>query len=95
MTATTHPAPDLARLPITHNLRALSLAEGLRAALSVAVIIALSETLGLPVLRESALGALLTCLCDPGGRLLRGADDDRGPGCSAVTVPPALVGSTL
>ena len=71
MTATTHPAPDLARLPITHNLRALSLAEGVRAALSVAVIIALSETMDLPVLREAALAALLTCLADPGGPVRR------------------------
>jgi uncharacterized membrane protein YccC len=64
-------APDLARLPITHNRRALNLAEGVRAALSVAVIIALSEYLNLPILREAALGALLTCLCDPGGPVRR------------------------
>jgi uncharacterized membrane protein YccC len=64
-------APDLARLPITHNLRALSVAEGVRAALSVAVIIAISEFLNLPILREAALGALLTCLCDPGGPVRR------------------------
>jgi uncharacterized membrane protein YccC len=64
-------APDLARLPITHNLRALSLAEGVRAALSVSVIIAASEYLNLPPLREAALGALWTCLCDPGGPVRR------------------------
>ena len=33
-------APDLARLPIVVNMRAISLSEGLRAGLSVAAIIA-------------------------------------------------------
>lgn len=63
--------PDLARLPITYNLRAISLAEGVRAALSVAVIIAANEYLDWPPLREAALAALLTCLCDPGGPIRR------------------------
>ena len=40
-------APDLARLPIVVNLRAISLSEGIRAGLSVAVIIALNEYLAL------------------------------------------------
>jgi uncharacterized membrane protein YccC len=66
-------APDLARLPITHDLRAISLAEGARAALSVAVIIAANEYLDWPPLREAALGALLTCICDPGGPIGRRA----------------------
>ncbi len=64
-------APDLARLPIGLNLRAISLAEGLRAALSVAVIIAINEPLGWNSLREAALAALWTCLCDPGGPIRR------------------------
>ncbi|MGE0221920.1 MAG: FUSC family protein [Acetobacteraceae bacterium] len=64
-------APDLARLPLKLNLHAVSLAEGMRAALSVAAIMAAAEGLGLPVLREAALGALLTCLCDPGGPIRR------------------------
>jgi uncharacterized membrane protein YccC len=64
-------APDLARLPIGLNLRAISLAEGLRAALSVAVIIAINEPLGWGSLREAALAALWTCLCDPGGPIRR------------------------
>ncbi|MGA3401775.1 MAG: FUSC family protein [Acetobacteraceae bacterium] len=64
-------APDLARLPIGLNLRAISLVEGLRAALSVAVIIALNEPLGWLSLREAALAALWTCLCDPGGPIRR------------------------
>jgi uncharacterized membrane protein YccC len=64
-------APDLARLPIGLNLRAISLAEGLRAALSVAVIIAINEPLDWISLREAALAALLTCICDPGGPVRR------------------------
>jgi uncharacterized membrane protein YccC len=64
-------APDLARLPIVVNMRAISLAEGIRAALSVAVIIALNEYLALSPLREAALAALLTCICDPGGPIGR------------------------
>src|ERR1700728_3348672 len=64
-------APDLARLPINLNLRAISLTEGLRAALSVAVIIALNEHLHWGALNEAALAALWTCLCDPGGPIRR------------------------
>jgi uncharacterized membrane protein YccC len=64
-------APDLARLPIGLNLRAINLTEGLRAALSVAVIIALNERLHWPALNEAALAALWTCLCDPGGPIRR------------------------
>jgi uncharacterized membrane protein YccC len=59
--------PDLARLPITVNRRAIAPAEGVRAALSVAAIVAVTEVLGLPILREAALAAILTCLGDPGG----------------------------
>jgi uncharacterized membrane protein YccC len=64
-------APDLARLPINFNLRAVSLAEGLRAGLSTAIIIAASEWLHWPGLREAALAALFTCLCDAGGPVRR------------------------
>jgi uncharacterized membrane protein YccC len=64
-------APDLARLPIGLNLRAISLAEGLRAALSVAVIIAINQRLHWSALNEAALAALWTCLCDPGGPIRR------------------------
>jgi len=64
-------APDLARLPIVVNLRAISLSEGMRAGLSVAVIIALNEYLTFAPLREAALAALLTCICDPGGPIRR------------------------
>ncbi|MBV9251150.1 MAG: hypothetical protein JO227_18100, partial [Acetobacteraceae bacterium] len=65
-----HPR-DLARLPIRLKLQTISLAEGVRAALSVAVIFAAMEILGLPVLREAGLAALLTCICDPGGPIRR------------------------
>ncbi|HUN45335.1 MAG TPA: FUSC family protein [Stellaceae bacterium] len=64
-------APDLARLPIAFNLRAVSLAEGLRAGLSTAAIVAASEWLHRPELIEAGLGALLTCLCDAGGPVRR------------------------
>ncbi len=64
-------APRLAAagLPaaIAFNPRAVSLVEGLRAALSVAVIVAVSEWLHRPPLMEAALAAWLTCLCDAGG----------------------------
>jgi uncharacterized membrane protein YccC len=64
-------APDLARLPIVVNARAISLSEGIRAGLSVAVIIALNQFLTFAPLREAALAALLTCICDPGGPIRR------------------------
>jgi uncharacterized membrane protein YccC len=64
-------APDLARLPIVVNASALSLSEAARAGLSVAVIIALSQYFSFAPLREAALAALLTCICDPGGPVRR------------------------
>src|SRR5579859_6500254 len=64
-------APDLALRSVALNFRALSIAEGVRAALAVAVIIAANERLDWPALREAALAALLTCLCDPGGPVRR------------------------
>ncbi len=63
--------PDLARLPIAFDIRAISLMEGTRAALSIAVIMAASTVLGLPGLGEAALAALFTSLCDIGGPLRR------------------------
>ena len=47
------------------------MAEGFRAALSTAAIVALNEYLQWPVLNEAALAALLTCLCDAGGPMKR------------------------
>jgi len=70
-TASLFSAPDLARLPIVVNTRAISLSEGMRAGLSVAVIIALNEYLTFAPLREAALAAMLTCICDPGGPIRR------------------------
>jgi uncharacterized membrane protein YccC len=79
-------APDLARLPIIHKPRALSVAEGVRAALSVAVIIAMGEYLAIPTFREAALAALWTCLCDTGGPVGR-----RVPGLLSFTVVGTLI----
>ncbi|MDR3537550.1 MAG: FUSC family protein [Acetobacteraceae bacterium] len=62
---------DFRRLPITQNLQGLSVLEGLRAALSVAVIIALDNVFDWAPLREAALAAMLTCICDPGGPIRR------------------------
>ena len=67
----TTPEANLARLPIALDLRALSVAEGVRAALSVAGIVAADQWLHWPPLLEAALGALLTCLCDSGGPIRR------------------------
>jgi uncharacterized membrane protein YccC len=52
---------------IAFNPRAVSLAEGVRAALSMAAIVAVSEWLHWPLLLEAALAAWLTCLVDAGG----------------------------
>lgn len=62
---------DLRRLPIAMNRQGVSILEGLRAALSVAVIIALDGALDWGPLREAALAAMLTCICDPGGPIRR------------------------
>ncbi len=64
-------APDLARLPIAFDIRAISLMEGARAALSIAAIMVASTVLHVPGLREAALAALFTALCDIGGPLRR------------------------
>ena len=65
------PDPDLSHLPVSLDLRAVSLAEGVRAALSVAALAAFDEIWHLPALTEAVFGALLTCFCDPGGLLER------------------------
>jgi uncharacterized membrane protein YccC len=67
----TTPEANLARLPIALDLRAVSLAEGVRAAFAVAGIVAADQWLHWPPLLEAALGALLTCLCDSGGPIRR------------------------
>ncbi len=58
---------DLARLPITFDLRALSLLEGLRAGVAIAVTMAVASLLNVPALGVAALGALEACLADTGG----------------------------
>jgi uncharacterized membrane protein YccC len=65
------PSGEFGKLPITLNLRAVSIAEGVRAALSVAVIIGISDWLDQPLLLVAALGSLLTCMGDVGGPIRR------------------------
>ena len=67
----TTPEANLARLPIAVDLRAISVAEGLRAALAIAGIVAADQWLHWPPLLEAALAALLTCLGDSGGPIRR------------------------
>lgn len=66
-----HIPKDLRRLPISLNRQGISVLEGVRAALAVAVIIALEEWVGWRPLGEAALAAMLTCICDPGGPIRR------------------------
>lgn len=65
------PQADLSRLPVALDLRAVSRAEGVRAALAIALVGLLGELVHAPLLPEASLGALLTCLCDPGGPVRR------------------------
>ncbi len=53
------------------DVRSVSIAEGVRAALAIAAVVALGQWVRWPGLMEAALGALLTCLCDAGGPLRR------------------------
>jgi uncharacterized membrane protein YccC len=65
------PGADPTRLPIGLDLRAISIAEGVRAGLAAALPVAASVWLDQPLLSLAALGALLTCIVDPGGPLRR------------------------
>jgi uncharacterized membrane protein YccC len=65
------PGADPTRLPIGLDLRAVSLVEGVRAGLAAALPMAAAVYFGAPVLALAALGALLTCIVDPGGPLRR------------------------
>jgi uncharacterized membrane protein YccC len=58
---------DPTRLPTGLDLRAISMIEGVRAGLAAALPVAASVWLEQPLLSLAALGALLTCICDPGG----------------------------
>jgi uncharacterized membrane protein YccC len=62
---------DPTRLPTGLDLRAISIIEGVRAGLAAALPVAASVWLNQPLLSLAALGALLTCICDPGGNLRR------------------------
>ncbi len=63
--------PFLKKIPIALNVGAVSLAEGLRAGIAVAVTVLAGELFGLPHFGLAALGALLTCFSDPGGPVKR------------------------
>jgi uncharacterized membrane protein YccC len=65
------PSADLAQLQVGLDLRAIDLTEGVRAALSVAVLVAADEWLRWPPMMEAALAAWLCCLCDQGGPVAR------------------------
>jgi uncharacterized membrane protein YccC len=81
-----HPEADLSKLPIGLDLHALNLTEGIRAGLSVAVIVALNEWLQWPLLMEAALAAWLACLCDQGGPIRQ-----RLPALLGFTLAGALI----
>ena len=66
-----HPGADPTRLATGLNLRAISVVEGIRAGLAAAIPVAASVWLNQPVLTLAALGALLTCICDPAGPMRR------------------------
>jgi uncharacterized membrane protein YccC len=68
------------------DLQVLSLKEGARAALSVAVIIGANVYFDWPPLFVAALAALNTCMCDPGGPIRR-----RFPVLLAFTLLGALI----
>ncbi len=80
------PEADLSRLPIGLDLRAIDILEGIRAALSVAALVALNEWLRWPPMMTAALAAWLACLCDQGGPIRR-----RLPAVLSFTVVGALM----
>ncbi|WP_225771571.1 FUSC family protein [Inquilinus sp. Marseille-Q2685] len=61
------PRPSLIRAAIAVSPRSLSLGEGLRAAASCAVVVAIGSLLQAPILAWAAIAAFWTCLADPGG----------------------------
>jgi uncharacterized membrane protein YccC len=64
---------NLKSLPITLNPGAVSISEGLRAGIAVAVTLIIGQLFNLPHFGLAALGALLTCFADPGGPVARRA----------------------
>ncbi|ATR21252.1 Integral membrane protein [Roseomonas mucosa] len=83
-----NPGADLSRLPMGFDIRAIRVAEGVRAALACAVVILLSEWLGKPALIYMAMAAFFTCLCDIGGPIRT-----RVPALLSFTVAGALIWS--
>lgn len=77
----------LKRSSFTLDTSAFSVAEGLRAGLSVAAIVVLHAWLNFPLLLLTALGALLTCLADAGT-----PGQERLPPLFTFSVLGALVG---
>jgi uncharacterized membrane protein YccC len=65
------PGANPGSLPIGLDFRAISIVEGIRAGLAAALPVAASVWFHQPVLTLAALGALLTCICDPGGPMRR------------------------
>ncbi len=59
------------KLPIALNPKAVSLSEGLRAGLAVALVVVVGSLFNVPDFGLAALGALLTCFADPGGPVAR------------------------
>ncbi len=66
-----NPGADPRRLATGLDFRAVSIVEGVRAGLAAAVPVIASEWFNAPVLSLAALGALLTCICDPSGPMRR------------------------
>ncbi|HZT18448.1 MAG TPA: FUSC family protein [Dongiaceae bacterium] len=62
-----NPGADLSRLPVGLDLSAISVAEGVRAALACGIVILANEWIGWPPLVYAALGANLACFADVGG----------------------------
>ena len=81
---------DLGRLQLGLNLRAIRVAEGVRAALACAAVIMASEWLRMPALVYMALAAFFTCLCDTGGPIRQ-----RLPRLVTFTVAGGLIWSGL
>jgi hypothetical protein len=65
------PGSDPRRLATGLDLRAISIVEGVRAGLAAAVPVMASVWFEEPILALAALGALLTCICDPAGPMRR------------------------
>ena len=72
-TASRRPVKAFRQSPFILNPGAVSLAEGLRAGIAVALTVIAGALFGLPHFGLAALGALLACFADPGGPVARRA----------------------